>query len=429
MPSPRKKLTDENVLALPIKRKRYIVYDTDISGLGVRVGKSRRTFVLVARFNGKTSRKSLGAVGRITVDVARQRARRMHNALEGEQDVHITFGEVLDKLVDSLSGKKYPDELDRVLRRDVPAWMNKPIVSITRKDVVAALDARKSKKSRRHGKTRTESAAHHLLSYARRVFNFAVDRDIIQHAPTDRLKSARLIGAKAIRTRVLTDDELRKVWFAADKLSDDFRDAVHLLILTGSRKGEVSLARRDEFKIFSRVWRLSADRTKQAAQHVVPLSKRALAIVACRIADTASEEDDDYLFGRPLKGWSKVKRRLDKAIGKMEHWTLHDLRRTFRTRLSSLRVPEHVAELAIGHSKKSLQRVYDQHQYASELREAFDAWDKALDLILSAEPEGSKLVPQPADTKRRSYPALAQDLPASSPRSSLNRAAQSVTES
>jgi len=57
--------------------------------------------------------------------------------------------------------------------------------------------------------------------------------------------------------------------------------------------------------------------------------------------------------------------------------------------------------------------VYDQHRYDKELREAFDAWDKALDRILSAEPERSKLLSQPADTKRRSYPALARDLPVS----------------
>ena len=42
---------------------------------------------------------------------------------------------------------------------------------------------------------------------------------------------------------------------------------------------------------------------------------------------------------------------------------LHDIRRTVRTRLSSLRVSERVAEMVIGHGKKGLARVYDQHEF------------------------------------------------------------------
>lgn len=381
MPILRKKLTDEVVLALPIKARRYICYDTTISALGVRVGKSRKTWVVVTRLNGHTARKSIGKVGRITTDQARARARRMIDALEGEQDIHITFGEVLDRLVDSLSGRRYPGELDRLLRRDVPLWLSRPIASITRREVIAALDARRSKKSKRPGKTRTESAAHHLLSYARRVFNFAVDRDIIEHAPTDRLKATRLIGAKTPRSRVLDDEEIRKIWAAANSLSDDYRDAVHILFLTGARKSEVAHARRGEFKVMARQWLLPADRTKQGAAHVVPISRFLMSILDRRLALEGT--GDDYLFGRPLNAWSRIKKRVDKLTGPMAPWTVHDIRRTMRTRLSALKVPDHIAELAIGHARKGLQRTYDLHRFEGELREAFQAWNDALEAIVA----------------------------------------------
>lgn len=382
MPSLRKKLTDEVVAALPIKARRYICYDTTISALGVRVGKSRKTWVVVTRLNGHTARKSVGKVGRITTDQARARARRIIDALEGEADIHITFGEVLDKLVDSLSGRRYPGELDRLLRRDVPGWMNKPIASITRREVIAALDARKSKKSRRPGKTRTESAAHHLLSYARRVFNFAVDRDIIEHAPTDRLKATRIIGARTPRSRVLDDDEIRRIWRAAEHLSPDYIDAIHLLFLTGARKSEVAHARRDEFKMMSKRWVLPAARTKQAAAHVVPMAPSVMTIVVERMLANGGD-DHDYLFGRPLNGFGKALKKIHAHTGPMPHWTIHDIRRTMRTRLSSLRVPDHIAELAIGHARKGLQRTYDLHRFEQELREAFDAWAAALEAIVA----------------------------------------------
>jgi hypothetical protein len=59
-------------------------------------------------------------------------------------------------------------------------------------------------------------------------------------------------------------------------------------------------------------------------------------------------------------------------------WVVHDIRRTVRTRLSSLRVPDRVAELVIGHGGKGLQRVYDQHSYESEMREALELWASLL---------------------------------------------------
>jgi hypothetical protein len=73
------------------------------------------------------------------------------------------------------------------------------------------------------------------------------------------------------------------------------------------------------------------------------------------------------------------------ALGdfEMKHWVLHDLRRTVRTRLASLKVRDEVAEMIIGHGRKGLQRVYDQHQYIEEMREALEAWNARLMEIVS----------------------------------------------
>jgi integrase len=391
--SVRKKLTDENVAELPIRKKRYLVHDALVPGLAVRVGKSRRTWVLIARFKEHTSRRSLGIVGKITVEQARVRAQRAHAQMQGEVDVHVTFSEVLDKLVHSLGTRtRYPEELDRALRRDVPSWMARPISTITRRDVVAALDARRAKKSKRkHGTATTLSAAHHMLSYARRVFNFAVDRDLIEHAPTDRMRSS-IISAKAVRSRVLTDQEIGTTWRNAETLSDDYRDAVQLLILTGARRSEIAALRLKEIDLTARTVTLSADRTKSSAAHILPLGTTALKIVTRRMADT--DRGQEYLFGRELRGFGKVSKRITQGC---EHFTIHDLRRTMRTRLASLRVPEHIAEAAIGHAKKGLQRVYNQYAYADELREAFERYDELVRGIVET-PRAQQPAPLQATT-------------------------------
>ena len=60
-------------------------------------------------------------------------------------------------------------------------------------------------------------------------------------------------------------------------------------------------------------------------------------------------------------------------------WTLHDLRRTYRTNLSRLKVPPHIAERLLNHTsaRDPLEFVYDQYDFMDEKREAvekYDAW-------------------------------------------------------
>ena len=68
-------------------------------------------------------------------------------------------------------------------------------------------------------------------------------------------------------------------------------------------------------------------------------------------------------------------------------WVIHDIRRTVRTRLASLRVPDMVAEMVIGHGRKGIQRVYDQHSYEDEMREALELWAARLRDIVTPPPE------------------------------------------
>ena len=63
-----------------------------------------------------------------------------------------------------------------------------------------------------------------------------------------------------------------------------------------------------------------------------------------------------------------------------------------RTRLSSLRIPDVVCEMVIGHGRKGLQRVYDQHTFQDEMREALEAWAVRLQLIVNPPPPRQNVV-------------------------------------
>ena len=45
-----------------------------------------------------------------------------------------------------------------------------------------------------------------------------------------------------------------------------------------------------------------------------------------------------------------------------KHWVLHDMRHTIRTRMAALGVNETVAEMILGHAKKGMGRIYNEHR-------------------------------------------------------------------
>jgi integrase len=366
----RKQLTDELVTSFTAKRKRYVVYDSIVRALGVRVSpKGKKTFIVVGRFNGSThpSRRKLGDARRMTVEQARERA------LKFDARPSDKLNDVADRFFKHIQRQRRAEEVERCIRRDVMTQLGgKQIGSITRDEVRSVVNAAKAR-----GKL---GAAHHVLAYSKRLFNYAVDNDLIEHSPCERLKPKTLIGEKAPRQRVLNDDELRAVWLAAER-AGKFGKLVQLILATGTRRSEAAGAHSDEFH--DKLWTIPPERFKTNQTHLVPLSQLALDIAT------------HVPFG--VTGFSKSKARLDKFMStelrkvnikaKLTPWTLHDLRRTVRTRLSAITTYE-VAELVIGHGKKGLAKVYDQHQYLDEMREALDAWAKRLQRIVSPDTKG-----------------------------------------
>jgi integrase len=183
---------------------------------------------------------------------------------------------------------------------------------------------------------------------------------------------------------VLTDDELRAVWRAAGEYP--FGAFVKMLILTGQRRGEVAGMRWSE--VNGDLWTLPPERMKGDAAHEVPLSGMAVEL----LESLPHVGGGDYVFSttagqRPISGFSKNKRRLRAGNG----WTLHDLRRTVRTRLSGLGVPDLISELIIAHRRPELHAIYDLHTYREEKREALEKW--AARLLSIVEPPPDNVVP------------------------------------
>lgn len=214
----------------------------------------------------------------------------------------------------------------------------------------------------------------------------------------------RLIGRNVIepvdapaipraRERILTHEEIKSVWNAADKCGYPFGPMVQLLILTGQRRDEIANLKWSELSASGDAIILDGVRTKNGSAHIVPLAATASEIIGKlpKIKDRAGNESA-FLFtttgATPFSGFSNAKRALDKHCNEpaMPDWRLHDLRRTCATELAKLEIKQEVTEAILNHKSgkvSGIAAIYNRYDYQSEKIEALKIWDEKLLNILS----------------------------------------------
>ena len=179
-------------------------------------------------------------------------------------------------------------------------------------------------------KIKAPMAANRAHSIVRKLFNWAVENDLIANSPVAGIKPP---NPETSRDRVLTDDELRAVWQEAGRLGYPFGSILQLLILTGQRRGEVTGMMWSELDLDAGLWTLPRERVKNDRRHEVPLSRQSSAIL-----EALPRIGDKYVFTlngtAPYNGF-KSKERLDEAVG-IAPWTVHDLRRTCASGMAKL---------------------------------------------------------------------------------------------
>ena len=174
------------------------------------------------------------------------------------------------------------------------------------------------------------------------------------------------------RDRVLTQDELRKLWRNLGE--DKFSDIVRLLLLTGQRRGEISSLAWPEVDLARGMIILPPARTKNKRQHELPLSTQALAIIGRQPRRNSSE----FLFSdkQGYKDWDTAKTKLDERIG-IAPWRLHDLRRTCASQLGELGVLPHYIEAILNHysgHRMGVAGIYQRAKYSDAVREGLQRW-------------------------------------------------------
>ena len=372
--------TVETIKPLPHRQE---IPDAHMPGLYLVVQPSgTRSWAVRYRSNGQTRKHTLGAYPKIDLKSARTLAGAALRAVAQGRDpgrekalerttLPDSVGAVAKQFVElhcRRSNKPRTIEGTQQLLdlHVLPRWRKRLIKDITRRDVLDLLDG--------IVEGGRPVAANRVLTAVRKLFNWAMERDIIASSPCAGVKPPT---PEQSRDRVLSDDELGNVWRAADQLSGPFGVLVKLLILTGQRRDEVARMTWGEVDLDARLWILPKERSKNGQPHDIPLSEPATAILESlpRIGDTFVLTTDGKAAA---SNYSKNRRRLDARLSPdMPQWVLHDLRRTAASGMARLGISLPIIEKILNHSSGSfggIVGVYQRHDFADEKRRALERW-------------------------------------------------------
>ena len=274
----------------------------------------------------------------------------------------------------------------RVFTKDIA-----PVIGQMRPETVTGRDIQRV--LRKITESNRPTIANDALLYCKQLLNHGIKLDVVAGNPASAFTVSDAGGMEKSRDRVLT---LKEVTFAFKKFreeSDSFtRDnylACALLLSLGVRKSELTEATWNEFDLQGKTWFLPSERSKSGAAIDIPLPDLSIEwLTELKVRSLGS----DYVFPNrraskmPHMGKDTLNRAISKLFGRepgravqpknkmgdLEHFTVHDLRRTCRSLLASIGIPGYVAERCLNHALKGVEGIYNRHDYFDERRDALN---------------------------------------------------------
>lgn len=378
--------------------------DHIIPGLTLRVGKKRRTWVLRYLANGTRHKPTIGyyvpnapegseSLGLADArNMARDMLARVEAGVAAQPEeakvVHPKDAMTLADVIDGYEkfrtakakgndpkwkrGMKTLPEAMRTIRHNLADYLKLPAKSFTKANLRTARDTVAA---------RAPHMSDRFMSYLGPVMKWAAQED---HIETNFCPDVAKVGPGVVkRDRVLSDDELRRIWIACGQFNSPgaqtYGRLVRFLMVTAQRREEGSTLLSGE--ILDGRWKIAEDKNKSGRDHFLKLPKLALDQL-----DLGGPNDlcfEGTKKGRPLSGYSKLKSQLDKLSG-VKKWRHHDLRRTASTHLQDTGTPPHVVDAILNHAIQGVGAHY-MHGPMNDLKAAALAeWAAHLEKIFKA---------------------------------------------
>jgi integrase len=149
--------------------------------------------------------------------------------------------------------------------------------------------------------------------------------------------------------------------------------ALEFLILTATRTSETLGAQWSEFDLQKQIWTVAAKRMKGRREHRVPLSSRAMELLAVQ----RNSVNGPYVFPRKSRNDKPLpERALDVLLKKNVKFTVHGFRSSFRNWAGRThRQDRDLAEMSLAHKVKGeVEAAYWHEDMLAEKRPIMQAW-------------------------------------------------------
>lgn len=385
------KLTDAKLRTLSSPGKHF-----DGGGLYLEItAPGGRYWRMKYRFAGKEKRLAFGVYPTVSLKEARERRDGARQALDrgedpGEQrkaakakaahEAINTFDAVARDWLAHQAGRWESITLQRTqasLEADIfPTLGNRPMASITARDVMHAV-----KKIEARG---ASEMATRVLQRIKAAFRYAVTHERIESNPMLDLVPSEILKPRKVRHRPALANRDLPQFFAKLASYDGDPHTLHalrLLMLTAVRPGEVRGARWSEFDLGASLWRIPAARMKMRAEHLVPLSKQAIAVVK---AMQQFSGDRELTFPSPFYPSKPLSENtLNSALARMGYKgeaTAHGFRSLFSTVANEAGWNPDVIERQLAHVERNQVRAaYNRSSYIQDRVKLMQWWADYLD--------------------------------------------------
>lgn len=343
-----KKNLDE--LALPPKGKKQVrYYDSKQRGLFVLVTDTgMKTFYVRRKVKGKSELFLLGRFPELTVEQARAKAGGFHASVTDGKNVaeakraekaELTLGELFEDYVERhlrKSRKTWQVQQENIDRYFGP-WKNHKLSAITREDVELLHGAL--------GRKRGHYSANRAIDLLRAAYNKAIQWHMFKGAnPAVGISEFK----EQPRERALQPDEMERFFQALDtETDDDFKDFVHLCLLTGQRKSNVLAMRWADIDFKSKTWTIPGEKMKNGQSLVLALSQSEMELLENRrtigewVFPGAGRTGH---FVEPKRAWHRLLKRAE-----IENLHIHDLRRSLASFMANAGADVSLIKSALNH--------------------------------------------------------------------------------
>lgn len=385
--------TEASLASLRPRINEYWVKDSggklSAHGLALRIYPSgTKKFYLVTRIGKRTVKMPIGAVGQISHKQAREKARLEMSRIvmtgidpllqkKAHRADEITLSQAFEEFLKSRGIKASTQASYRkTLELHLSDWINRPIVRISRDDVLS--------RYAKHSKV-SVSSANTTMRLLRAVFNHADGQFEDVHGvriridnPVDQLSKNKVWIKEQPRTRRITQDQFADWFREVDQLDGLIGDYLKLVLFTGLRRREASSLNWSDINLSDGT--LTVSDTKNGKPLTIPLSTPVLQLLQNRY-----DERDSSPWVFPSSGKSGHLEEPKKAVARIAEIanvtaSPHDLRRTFISIAEAVELSPYVIKRLVNHSTSD---VTETHYIAIEMERLRIGSERVARAILS----------------------------------------------